>query len=130
MHISEKNTIKRPKQSVVNIEIPKDIDALSDIERNMLNALLAGVNTLHPSLYYELLTNEDEPNIKFREIGINFYDFNRLIAEVYCAESVSGITGEYQVTTFGEHGCMEIMLLSDAVHKIINTKQLLSKEQT
>ena len=104
----------------VSVELSKGIEGLSDIERNLLNALLAGLNTLDAVLTYEVLADEDEEVIEFREIGIHIHCKGNLIAEVYCAEHVSGLTSEYQVTTFGEGDSREILLLPNAVSKIEN----------
>ncbi len=87
---------------------------LSKIERYMLNTLLAGLESLNPMLSYEILISDDDPE----EVGINIYENEKFLAEVYCAQVIGGLTGEYQVSTPTDEGGPKILLLDAAASRI------------
>ena len=103
------------------ISIRQDISetavaGLSKIERHMLNTLLAGLESLDDSLHYEILIADDDPE----EVGVNIYKDLNFIAEVYCAQLVSGLTGEYQVSTPQDEDGPSMLLLAEAALRITN----------
>ncbi len=94
------------------------IDGLVDIEVEQFNILLSSLVEQNRDICYEIIDDPDAP-IQFRDIGIEFRLNGKFLAEVYCGENVSGLTGEYQVSSATNSGDPKYLQLPEAVMEII-----------